>query len=88
MIVINEAQNSSSGYCDGKHFSTTKINHIPRNEVYTVALIWLYKYRILGASSSGVSVDVIHMPDYHTALVRKGNLNLAQQFRTERRPST
>jgi site-specific DNA recombinase len=70
----------------GKRFSTTSINHILRNEVYTGALVWRPKKQGYGTSYNGTSEAVIRIPDCHAALVSKDDFNLIQQLLTNRRP--
>ena len=70
----------------GKHFSTTSINHILRNEVYTGALVWRFKNNSYASSGKGTFGDIIRIPDCHEALVSKEDFNLVQQFLTKRRP--
>ena len=70
----------------GKHFSTTSINHILKNEVYTGALIW----RLNGSNYTNwakkESTEVIRIPGSHDALVSKEDFDQVQQFLTQRRP--
>ena len=71
----------------GKHFSTTAINHILRNEVYTGNLVWRCKNTGFGISSPRTPADVIRIPNCHAAFVSKEDFDRVQSFLTERRPS-
>ena len=71
----------------GKLFSTTSINHILRNEVYTGALIWRPRSKNFVTSSNGESTEVIRIPDCHAALVSKDDFDQVQQFLKNRRPT-
>ena len=71
----------------GKHFSTTAINHILRNEVYTGTLVWRCKNTGFGISSPRTPADVIRIPNCHAAFVSKEDFDRVQSFLTERRPS-
>jgi site-specific DNA recombinase len=70
----------------GKHFSTTSINHILRNEVYTGALIWRLNGSNYTNSAKKELVEVIRIPNSHDSLVSKDDFDQVQQFLTERRP--
>jgi site-specific DNA recombinase len=71
----------------GKHFSTTSINHILRNEVYTGALVWRPKSKNFATSGNGETTEVIRVPDCHVGLVSRDDFDQVQQFLTERRPT-
>ena len=71
----------------GKHFSTTAINNILRNEVYTGTLVWRSKNGNFGKAGSKVSGEVIRTPNTHPALVTKEDFDRVQELMTERRPS-
>ncbi len=70
----------------GKRFSTTSINHILRNEVYTGALVWRPKKGSYGNSNGGPAEAAIRIPECHAALVSKDDFDRIQQLLTQRRP--
>jgi site-specific DNA recombinase len=70
----------------GKQFSTTAINHILKNEVYTGALVWRFRKTDYSNSSNGNSADVIRIPNCHEVLVSDKDFNCVQQYLTQRRP--
>jgi site-specific DNA recombinase len=70
----------------GKRFSTTAINHILKNEVYTGALVWRSKKNGYRNSSNGSPEDIIRIPNCHEVLVSNEDFNRVQQFLTSRRP--
>jgi hypothetical protein len=49
----------------GKHFTTTAINYILRNEVYTGILIWNIRDRTFGRWIKKPEEEVIRVPDTH-----------------------
>ena len=70
----------------GKQFSTTSVNHILRNEVYTGALVWRFKNKRYGNLTAGVSDDIIRVPNCHEAIISIEDFNRVQQLLTKRRP--
>ena len=70
----------------GKHFSTTAINHILRNEVYTGALVWRFKNRGYGNPGKSATAEIIRVPKCHEPLVSNADFDQVQKFLTTRRP--
>jgi len=70
----------------GKQFSTTSINHILRNEVYTGTLVWRFKNNVYGNPKASTSNDIIRVPNCHEAIVSIEDFNRVQQLLTKRRP--
>ena len=70
----------------GKQFSTTAINHILRNEVYTGALVWRFRNNGYGNSHKAASNDIIRVPNCHEAVVSTEDFGRVQQLLTRRRP--
>jgi len=71
----------------GKHFSTTAINNILRNEVYTGTLVWRSKNSKFNNAGAKTPSEVIRIPDSHPALISREDFDRVQQLLTERRPS-
>ena len=71
----------------GKHFSTTAINNILRNEVYTGALVWRSRNGGFGNAGAKTPAEPIRTPDSHPALISREDFDRVQQLLTERRPS-
>ncbi len=70
----------------GKQFSTSAINHILRNEVYTGALVWRFRNNGYGNSHKAASNDIIRVPNCHEAIVSTEDFGHVQQLLTKRRP--
>lgn len=70
----------------GTQFSTTSVNHILRNEVYTGALVWRFKNKGYGNLTAGASNDIIRVPNCHEAIISIEDFNRVQQLLTKRRP--
>ena len=69
----------------GGYFSTSAINHILRNEVYTGALVWRCKNRGYGDVIKG-PFEVIRVPKCHEPLISNSNFDQVQKFLTMRQP--
>ena len=71
----------------GKHFSTTAINSVLRNEVYTGALIWNKKRNQIDKATKA-PVEVIRTSECHRALVSREDFERVSQLLKERRPTS
>jgi site-specific DNA recombinase len=70
----------------GKLWSTTAINYILRNEVYTGTLVWNSKDKTFGKALKKPPEEVIHTPNSHAALVSKEGFERVRQLLVDRRP--
>jgi site-specific DNA recombinase len=72
----------------GKGWSTTAINYILRNEIYTGTLVWNSKGKTFGKAVRKPPEQVIRTPNSHAALVSRDDFERMQQLLGDRRPKT
>ena len=71
----------------GRHFSTTAINHILRNEVYIGTLVWNKKQVNRQDGATKESSESVRITNAHPAIVAREDFDRVQRLLTDRRPS-